>query len=289
MSIERLLNNEMSLSFEVFPPKAERPVQPLLATLERLYQCSPDFISCTYGAGGTNKGRSAEICRAIAASGEADALAHLTCVGNSREGLSNELAEHMQSGVRGVLALRGDFPNGWEGPRGEFARAVELVEFMCKMSNSFAVGVACYPEKHLLAPSLCDDIDALYSKQQAGACFAITQLCYDVDAYSRFIEKARARGVNIPIAVGIMPAISRDGVIRMTLSNGCSIPSKLAAIVGRYENSPEDFKKAGKEYTAALIDRYLRQDIGGIHIYTLNNRDDAADVLALSSFRKRVK
>ncbi len=289
MALDTLLKGGMSLSFEVFPPKEDRPLEPLLATLESLYAFEPDFISCTYGAGGTNKGRSLEICEAISRAGRSYALAHFTCVGNTREGIARELEGYRAAGVKSVLALRGDLPAGWEGTRGDFEHSSELMEYIRELDGGLTIGAACYPEKHIAAPSFEADIDALLLKQRAGAGFAISQLCYDPEGYARFIEKARKKGFNLPVAIGIMPVLSRDGLLRMTLSNGCSIPAALSEIIGKYSDRPEEFKRAGKEYTAALIDRFLKEDIAGIHLYTLNNRTDAAEVLALSSFERRAR
>ena len=286
MALDTLLGGGMSLSFEVFPPKQDRPLEPLLATLDNLYTFEPDFISCTYGAGGTNKGRSLEICEAISRAGRADALAHFTCVGNTREGIASELEGYRAAGVKSVLALRGDLPEGWEGTRGDFEHSSELMEYIKSLAGDLAIGAACYPEKHIAAQSLEADIDALLLKQRAGAGFAISQLCYDPEGYARFIEKARNKGFKLPVAIGVLPVLSRDGLLRMTLSNGCSIPAALSEIIGKYGERPDDFKKAGKEYTAALIDRFLKEDIAGIHLYTLNNRNDAAEVLAMSDFKR---
>lgn len=289
MALDKLFGGEMSLSFEVFPPKEDRPLEPLLATLESLYAFKPDFISCTYGAGGTNKGRSLEICEQISRAGRSEPLAHFTCVGNTREGIARELEGYRAAGVKSVLALRGDLPAGWEGTRGDFEHSSELMEYIRELDGGLTIGAACYPEKHIAAPSLEADIDALMLKQSAGASFAVSQLCYDPEAYARFIERARKNGFSLPVAIGVMPVLSRDGLLRMTLTNGCSIPAVLSEIIGRYGDKPDEFKKAGREYTAALIDRFLKEDIAGIHLYTLNNRNDAAEVLELSSFKKRAR
>jgi methylenetetrahydrofolate reductase (NADPH) len=148
-----------------------------------------------------------------------------------------------------------------------------------KKEPSFCVAGACYPEKHLLADSLDSDIDALLKKQDAGASFLMSQLCYDVENYLRFRERAQKRGVTLPIVVGVLPLLKRDGLIRMTLGNGCSIPAKVAELVGRYGENESSFRAAGHSFTVGLIQRYLSEGADGIHLYTLNHFEDVADIV----------
>jgi methylenetetrahydrofolate reductase (NADPH) len=277
MKIAELLMRKKTLSFEVFPPKEGKPLEPLLETLSHLYDLGPDFISCTYGAGGTNKGRSVEICARIKESG-VEVLTHMTCVGNTRGEIKNAIAEYRSLGVENVLALRGDLPPGWEGTGGDFGHGDDLVAFLRGEFPELCLAAAGYPEKHISAPSFEEDIIHLRSKQDRGARFIITQLCHDVGAYRRYIEKIRRAGVHIPVIAGIMPVLSRELILRITVSNGCSVPSELASIIGKYGDDPESFKKAGIAYTAAQIRRYLEEDLAGLHIYTLNKWEDIAGI-----------
>lgn len=282
MKISELLKRKVTFSFEVFPPKMDKPLEPLLDTLTRLYAFKPDFISCTYGAGGTNKGRNLEICTAVQNSGYTEALAHFTCVGHTREDVVQCMDEYQKAGIRNVLGLRGDLPAGWEGTSGDFRHGNELIAFIKENFPAFCLGGACYMEKHLTAASMDADIEALKKKQDAGTEFLITQLCYDVSAYERFMERIRHFGVTLPVIVGLMPVLIKDAAIRMTISNGCSIPRELAEVFGRYGNDPEDFKRAGKEYTAALIGRFRSAGISGLHIYTLNRSQDVGEILKMA-------
>lgn len=285
MQISEIFKDHMSFSFEVFPPKRDQPVQPLLEALDRLYAFMPDFISCTYGAGGTNRDRSVAVVEAIRNSGRAEPLVHFTCVGNDRAGVAKDMEQYIGMGIENVLALRGDFPAGWTGTRGDFAHADALIAYLKKLHPTLCIGGACYIETHIMAESAEADIARVRAKQDCGAQYLMTQLCYDVDAYERFLARIRRAGVHLPIVVGVMPVLKKEGLIRMTLQNGCSIPSELAALVGRYGERPDDFAKAGKAYTVDLIHRYINAGIAGLHLYTLNRSRDVAEIIEASGVR----
>ena len=287
MKVIDRIQSGTTLSFEVFPPKADKPLEPLLATLEQIYTLKPDFISCTYGAMGSNKGRNLEVVRSIQQSGACEALSHYTCVGNSRADVLEALNDYAEAGVENLLALRGDFPAGVKQTNGDFAHANELISFIRSKTDRFSLAAACYPEKHLLADSMDADIDALMKKQEAGAAFLMTQLCYSVENYLRFIDRARARGVTLPIVAGVLPLLKKDGLVRMTLSNGCSIPAEVASLVGRYGESEDSFRAAGHAFTVSLVERLLREGASGIHLYTLNRFEDVADLVYDAGIRSR--
>jgi methylenetetrahydrofolate reductase (NADPH) len=283
MNIAELLKEKQTLSFEVFPPKDEVPLESLRETIERLRCFSPDFISCTYGAGGLRRGRNLEVCAGIQKAG-ALALPHFTCIGNTRADIKKFINDYLALGIENMLALRGDYPPGWEGTGGDFAHGDELIGFLSKEFPGLCLAAAAYPENHLTAPSLEEDIRRLRSKQDQGARFIMTQLCHDVSGFSAFAEKARRAGITAPIVAGIMPALSRDALIRMTLANGCSIPAELAAIMGKYEKDPEGFRKAGMEYTVRQIHRFQKADVQGIHIYSLNKWEHITEILKASGY-----
>lgn len=286
MKIRELLDQRMTFSFEVFPPKADKPIEPLLETLEHLYKFKPDFISCTYGAGGSNKGRNVEVCAAIKRSGKSEVLTHFTCIGNFRDEIKTYLAECVDYGLENVLALRGDLPENWESTGGDFSHADGLLAYIKELYPQLCIGAACYPEKHIQAPSFDADISHIRSKQDNGAEYLISQLGYDLDAFRRYEARLRQARVELPIIVGVMPVLSKDSIIRMTLSNGCSIPRELAALMGKYGDNPEDFRKAGKEYTVELLYRYVSAGISGLHIYTMNRYEDVAEILNMSGIRR---
>lgn len=285
MKIADKIKRKQTLSFEVFPPKADKPLEPLMDTLGKLYAFSPDFISCTYGAMGSNKGRNLEVVTAIQSSGTCEALSHYTCVGNRIADVTSALEDYERAGVENLLALRGDFPEGVCAADGDFSHADDLISFIRSKTDRFCIAGACYPEKHLLADSLERDIDALLKKQEAGAAFLISQLCYSADIYFRFVERARKRGVTVPIIAGVLPLLKKDGLVRMTLSNGCSIPAEVSALVGRYGANEESFRSAGHAFTVELVRRFLEGGADGIHLYTLNRYEDVADVVTDAGIR----
>lgn len=278
MKIAELLKKKMTLSFEVFPPKDEVPMDGILETLSRLYKFKPDFISCTYGAGGSKRGRNMEVCEAVKKGGH-EIMPHFTCIGNVRDDIRQFIKDYLNMGIDNLLALRGDFPAGWEGTRGDFSYADDLIGFLSAEFPGLCISAAAYPEKHLAAPSMEADIAHLRAKQDKGAAFIMTQLCHDVPAFERFMEQIRRAGVYIPVVAGIMPVLNRDPIIRMTVSNGCSIPAELAAILGKYEKDPESFTKAGIEYTVKQIHRYIAAGINGLHLYSLNKWEKLTEIL----------
>ncbi len=284
MKIADILKDKMSFSFEIFPPKEDQPLEPLQEVLGKLQGFNPDFISCTYGAGGTNRGRSLEICENILGMGM-ECLTNFTCIGNDKESIVKYISEYEKIGVRNIMALRGDFPPGTDRTNGDFEHADSLIAFLREHFPQISYGCACYPEVHIQCNSLEQDIAHLKIKQNNGAEFAISQLCFDVDEFSRWLSRARKAGITIPIIAGIMPVLSANGCKRMTLSNGCSIPKELARILGKYGEDPEDFKKAGKEYTVNLLYKYINAGFNGMHIFTLNKYDDVADIIKMSGIR----
>jgi len=278
MKIAELLNQKRTLSFEVFPPKDEVPLDGIKNTLEHLYGFKPDFISCTYGAGGSKRGRNIELCEVVLKSGNT-VMPHLTCVGHNRDEMKKIIKEYSDRGFENVLALRGDLPDGWDNTKGDFSHADELIAFLNAEFPRICISAAAYPEKHINAPSMETDIAYLRSKQDKGAEFIITQLCHDVSAFQRFLEKIRKAGITIPVIAGIMPVLSCEPIIRMTIFNGCSIPAELASIIGKYQKDPASFTRAGIEYTVTQLHRYIAAGVNGLHLYTLNRWEKITEVL----------
>jgi methylenetetrahydrofolate reductase (NADPH) len=294
----------MTFSFEVFPPKEDGGVPKLQNELKELFRFSPDFISCTYGAGGTNVGKSKEICKFITDSG-ATCMTHLTCIGNKKREIKEIVQSYIDMGIENVLAMRGDFPKDPETGKlktttgGDFEHANFLIEYLRGLFPKLGICCAGYPEKHLLAPSFESDIAYLKAKQDAGAEFIMLQLCHDVDAYCRFRDKCCTAGVRLPLVTGLMPVLARDPVINITVSNGCSIPPELAAIIGKYtpargaaesvvKEAAADFKKAGMEYTVKELLRYMAAGTEGIHIYALNKSADVAKIVRDAGIRTQL-
>ena len=287
MNISNLLAQRMTVSFETFPPKDDRPLDPILSTIDKLMGLKPDFISCTYGAGGTNKGQQREILRYIAGQ-DTQAMANYTCIGNSRQNVRELVDDYVSFGVNTFLALRGDFPKGQTETGGDFDYGCQLIAFLKENYPGLEISGGCYPEKHLNSVDMDAEISYLLSKQEAGVDFVVSQLCHDLDNYFYYVDKARRAGFHLPIIHGLMPVLSKDGIIKMTLANGCSIPRQLAEIIGKYGDSPDDFKKAGKEYTVNQIARLLSEGVDGIHVFALNKYDDVADIVFASGLREQL-
>jgi methylenetetrahydrofolate reductase (NADPH) len=184
-----------------------------------------------------------------------------------------------------VLTLRGDFPKGWECTHGDFAHADQMLAFLRENFPSLCLAAAGYPEKHLDAPSFEFDLDCVKSKQDNGAKFIMMQLCHDVDAFARYIEAMRKAGITLPAVAGLMPVLSRDPTIRMALLNGCSLPRGLAELIGKYYDAPDDFRKAGKEFTARQVQRLFDAGADGLHVYTLNKHEDITDILLQAGYK----
>jgi methylenetetrahydrofolate reductase (NADPH) len=286
MKIIEILKERMSFSFEVFPPKTDQGMVNLKAAMKHYYEYKPDFISCTYGSGGSNAGRNAEVCEMLKADGATEVMTHFTCIGNTKEDIKSKMVHYRSIGIENILAMRGDLPKGWKGTKGDFSNADGLINFINREFPDFCIAAACYPEKHLLAPSFSSDIAHLRTKQDNGTEFLVSQLCHDVDAFTTFVDRIRRAGINLPVVLGIMPVLDKDAIIRMTLNNGCSIPAELAAIIGRYGDDTDDFKKAGIEYTINQILRFISVGIVGLHIYTLNKYEDVETIISSSGIRK---
>ncbi len=282
MTIPEIMKNRMSVSFEVFPPKADKPLEPLFNVLDKLYEMEPDFISCTYGAGGSNVGRHMEICEAIEKSDNATIpISHFTCIGSTKDSVREQMQECLDHGINHILVLRGDIPEGWEGTRGDFTHASELIGFLRReFGDRFTLAMGAAPEKHIEADTFAEDIAHLRMKQDSGADFMMTQLCYDVEGFKRWLDTARHAGIYLPVDVGIMPVLNKESVIKMCLGvNGCSIPQPLAELISRhYNDSKEDFRKYGIEYTVKMVYEYMALGIDGLHFYTLNKADAALEI-----------
>ncbi|MCL2192691.1 MAG: methylenetetrahydrofolate reductase [Treponema sp.] len=288
MTVAELMSKKTTISFEVFPPKDNVPLDKISETIRRLGDFKPDFFSCTFGAGGTDRGRNIEVCDIVSASGNL-AMPHLICIGSSRDDIRKIVAGYRDRKLTNILALRGDIPEGQESTKGDFSHADELIAFLRAEFPDLCIGAAGYPETHLWAASPESDIAHLRSKQDNGASFVMTQLCYDVQAFERFLERIRKAGVTIPVAAGIMPVLAYDPTIRMTVSNGCSIPAELAALLGRYRNDPEGLAKAGIEYTATLIQRFVAVGVNGLHLYSMNQWKKVAAILEAAGLANREK
>jgi len=274
---------ERSISFEFFPPKDEAGERQLWTTLRELEPLQPTFVSVTYGAGGTTRDRTVHITEGIAAHTTLTPMAHLTCVGHSRDELRSVIGAYANAGVRNVLALRGDPP---EGPTAEFVphpdglhNAVELVE-LTKELGDFCVGVAAFPEVHPAAESADSDARYLAAKARAGAEFAITQLFFRPSDYFALVDRVAALGVDIPIIPGIMPITNLAQITRMAELSGAALPGEVVERVAKYDGDPAAVRAEGIAVATELCDDLLAGGAPGLHFYTLNRSKATREIYA---------
>ncbi len=283
-SISELFAQKRPLrSLEFFPPKDDTGVVALRATATALKRMNPDFVSVTYGAGGSTRERTAQVSAMLKEEFGYTVMPHLTCVGHSRDEL-REIADRLHTrGFRNIMTLRGDPPKGtteFKVTADGLRNANELVDLLKTRQPEFCLGVAGYPEKHPEAPSLDVDLTNLKRKVDAGAAFVTTQLFFDNSVYYRFVERCRAAGINVPIVPGIMPVLSLKQIQRFTQMCGATLPKQLST---RLEVAAEDtdvVETMGIDWALTQIRGLLANGAPGYHLYILNR---AKGALALAA------
>ena len=278
---------EPVFSFEFFPPKTDAGVAALFETVRQLHALAPAFVSVTWGAGGSTRGRTLEMVTRIKRELEIEAMAHVTCVGATREELKSAVEAILAEGIDNVLALRGDPPRGQKTfvpIDGGLSYASELVQLVREVSEAegrpICIGGACYPEGHVEMRDLQADLRHCKKKVDAGAQFLITQLFFDNRHYFDFVGRARAAGIDVPIIPGIMPITNIDQVQRFTAMCGAHVPAKLAAAMKVRREDPEGALQLGVAYATLQCADLLRRGAPGIHFYTLNRSPATRAILA---------
>ena len=256
-----------TLSFEIFPPKASASLDKVFETVDALASLAPDLISVTYGAGGTSRDNTVEIASKIQNSYNIPALAHLSCVGSTKEDIARILGELKDKGVKNILALRGDLAEG--ETLKDFHYASDLVKFI-RQGYDFNVYGACYPEKHIEAVSMEDDLRHLKEKVDCGVNALISQLFFDNNSFYEFRSRARALGITCPIEAGIMPITSAKQISRMVSMCGATVPDRVQRFIKAYGHNSMAMKEAGVAYATEQIVDLLATGVDGIHIYTMN-------------------
>jgi methylenetetrahydrofolate reductase (NADPH) len=283
MRISELLERRRPVfSFEFFPPKTDEGQRTLEGTLEVLKDDRPDYVSVTYGAGGTTRNRTVDITKSIKQDLGIEAMAHLSCVGEPTERLVEILSQIQEAGVENVLALRGDPPRGeteWTPHPGGLSYSVELIRLIAERFD-FCVGAACFPEIHPDAPTRDSDLRYALEKQEAGAAFLITQLFFDNELYFDFVEHARGAGITVPIVPGIMPITNYGQIKRFTEMCGASIPAELERELNGRADDPEAVAELGVAYATLQCSDLLARGAPGIHFYTLNRSTATRAILA---------
>ena len=264
------------VSFEFFPPKSPEMETSLWTCIDRLAPLGPQFVSVTYGAGGSTRERTHRTVKRILDETKLAPAAHLTCVNAARDEVDAVIRQYWEAGVRHIVALRGDPPEGLGGtyvPRADgYANATELCAAITKIAP-FELSVSVYPEKHPESPSLAHDIDVLKAKIDAGATRAISQFFFDIDAYSRFIDKVRAAGITIPILPGIMPVTNFKGLVKMAASCQTTIPAWLANLFDGLDDDAETRRLLACAIAAEMCAKLEERGFKDFHFYTLNRAD----------------
>lgn len=276
LAAARRANHEPTLSFEFYPPKDEVGEANLWSAFEKLLEVEPDYVSVTYGAGGSNREKSLAVVDRMAK--QVLTIGHLTCVGASNQGTLEIIKRFEQAGVGAILALRGDSPK--DDPdalsKGELKTALELVELVSK-STGLEVGVAAFPEVHPESPHMAHDSQVLALKQKAGATFAVTQLFFTVQAYTDLVDSARAAGATLPIVPGVMPIANAKQVVRMAELSGAAIPAELLAKFDAAVDEAEA-REIGMNYATQLAIDLVAAGAPGIHIFSLNHHAAAIEL-----------
>ncbi|MBO4251718.1 MAG: methylenetetrahydrofolate reductase [NAD(P)H] [Clostridia bacterium] len=283
MKLTEILNRkELSLSFEVFPPKNEDLFDSVKDATEKIAALKPSFVSVTYGAGGGTSKYTLEIAKNIKKTYGVETLAHLTCVSSDKNTVKERIKDMMESGIENVMALRGDIPEDKKNDdrsRWDYKYAVDLIREIKNSGADFCIGGACYPEKHPESETSKDDIAHLKEKVDAGCDFLTTQMFFDNDLLYAFLYKIREAGIDIPIIAGIMPITSAKQVERAINLSGSFMPRRFKSLVDRFGSDPLAMKQAGIAYaTDQIIDLYAN-NVKNVHVYTMNKPDVAKKIM----------
>ncbi len=281
MKIRDMLREERTISFEFFPPRTADGIPGVLDTVSELTAYRPDFISVTYGAGGSTRQFTEDITLRAKESSGVEVMAHLTCAGQSVDELDDVLQRLENAGIENVIALRGDPPRGEQQftvTEGGLSHASELVSHL-RANYEFGIAAACYPEGHTEAESLEQDLEYAKLKVDNGADFLITQLFFDNDDYFAFAERAAAAGIGVPVIPGLLPVLSAPQIRRFTALCGSKIPPDLDAELNRLADDDESVRELGIEYAARQVEELWAAGVPGVHFYVLNRSYSVSKIL----------
>lgn len=277
---ELLAKNTPTLSFEVFPPKSDATLESVELATQAIAKGKPDFMSVTYGAGGSTSKYTLEIARNLLHKSGVTPLAHLTCVDSTKENIFKRLDEFSAAGIENIMALRGDIPKEPRLPQSDWAysHANELMQAI-KAHGDFCVGGACYPETHPESISRREDIAYLKEKVNCGCDFLTTQMFFDNNILFNFLYQLRESGVNVPVVAGIMPVTNASQIKRIMQISGTNLPQRFKAILDRFGDNPKAMTQAGVAYaTDQIIDLYAN-GVNHVHLYTMNKPEVALKIM----------
>ncbi len=281
---EMLRDDKVTVSFEVFPPKVDSSFDTVKTAVTQLNELRPDYMSVTYGAGGSTSKKTTDIASYIQKDLGTNALAHLSCISSTREQIEQQLNDMRSAGIDNILALRGDMPeDGMLPDNMEYQYAWQLVEDI-KKKGGFCVGAACYPEGHVECLNKTKDLDYLKQKVDCGCDFLVTQMFFDNNVLYTFLYNALKAGIDLPVTAGIMPVTNSRQISRICSLSGTSLTPKFRSILDKFGDNPAALKQAGIAYAVDQIVDMVSNGIKGIHIYTMNKPDVAQSILtSLSS------
>lgn len=279
MKIRDLITQDKAtLSFEVFPPKKDTDFADVEAAALGIAAFKPDYMSVTYGAGGSTKGHTIQLAQEIQEKYDVPTIAHLTCVCASKEGIKTALADMKNAGIENILALRGDIPKNYDGQVfAEFSHASELVELI-KETGDFCVGGACYPEVHPDSANKHEDIIGLKKKVDAGCDYLTTQMFFDNNIFFNFMYRIREAEISVPIIPGIMPITRRVQVKNAVKLSGCNVPERFKSIVDAFGDTEAAMRQAGIAYATDQIIDLMANGVKHIHVYSMNKPEVAAGI-----------
>lgn len=275
---ELLKSDQVTISVELFPPKKGSQLENYKAIVGQMAELKPSYISCTYGATGGTSDYTVEIADTINSHG-IPAIAHLTCASSTKEKVQSVIKELKERNIENILALRGDIPENADFPLpDQYHHAIELIGEI-KEIGDFCIGGACYPEGHPEAATMEEDLQHLKEKVDAGCDYLTTQMFFDNNVYYRFLYKALAKGIDVPVVPGIMPVTNAAQVKRAISLTGNLVPAKFLSIVDRFGNDPEAMKQAGIAYATEQIIDLIANGVNHIHIYSMNKPDVAGAIM----------
>ena len=280
MRIDKILSDDkLHISFEVFPQRYGQPIEPILNTVEEISKLHPAFCSVTYGANGGASENTVKVASHIKNVLNTPTLAHLTCVGSSKDDLDEKLVQLKENNIQNILALRGDIIDKEKfANKEDLLYASELIEYI-KLNYDFCVGAACYPEVHPESKNQNEDINYLKLKQDMGADFITTQMFFDNSIFYNFMYKLRSAGVSIPVVAGIMPVTNVIQLKKIKELSNANIPSKFLSIADKFQDDKDSMKQAGIIYACNQIIDLISNGVNNIHIYTMNNASVAKQIM----------
>lgn len=277
MKIKNLLRQDkITFSCEIFPPKKEEGFNGVIQVADRICEMGADFVSVTYGAGGSTSRKTVEIASHIQNTRHTPVLAHLTCYGSSREQIRERLGEMKANGIENILALRGDKPQDYTGG-GDYTYAIELIRDI-RSQGDFCIGGACYPEGHVECEHKEMDIGFLKEKVDAGCDFLTTQMFFDNNVYYNFLYRVLAAGISVPVIPGIMPVMNARQIKRSCELSGTTLPPRFKAIADKFSDDPLAMEQAGVAYATEQIIDLIANGVKYIHLYTMNRPETAMKI-----------